>query len=234
MSHDDVLYFSYLLLKESQEIRKILRAKFPYLLLDEFQDTNPIQVAIIKMIAEKETVVGVIGDPCQAIFSFQGTDKNMFEQFWLNNMKLYYLPNNHRSTQEIINLLNHMRSNEDFSQSSPEGKSGENPTLLIGSTWAAYQFVLKKLKDKEFYTLAYKNDVVNMIKYRFKHSKLEEFDLVSRDKERGRLIYYIIHAIEYGRQVKLKEAIKFMKQAYRKVESFSDKVAFANLSILQN
>ena len=67
------------------------------------------------MIAEKETVIGVIGDPCQAIFSFQGTDENMFNQFLLEDMFLYYLEYNHRSTEEILTLLNHMRSGKTLS-----------------------------------------------------------------------------------------------------------------------
>lgn len=40
-------------------------------LIDEFQDTSPIQSKLIEMIAEKETVIGVIGDACQSIYSFQ-------------------------------------------------------------------------------------------------------------------------------------------------------------------
>jgi len=79
LSHDDVLYFSYLLLMQRQEIREIMRSKFPFILLDEFQDTSPLQAEIIKLIAEKETVIGVIGDPCQSIFSFQGTDESLFD-----------------------------------------------------------------------------------------------------------------------------------------------------------
>src|SRR5690606_33740620 len=99
MSHDDVLYFSYLILKQNEDIRNIIRAKFPYFLIDEFQDTSPLQVEIIKLIAEKETVVGVIGDPCQSIFSFQGADENTFNQFYLDGMSFYVLENNHRSTK---------------------------------------------------------------------------------------------------------------------------------------
>src|SRR5690606_37044257 len=72
LHHDDVLFFGYQLLIRHPFILKVLRAKFPYFVIDEFQDTNPIQTAIIKLLAEKETVVGVIGDKAQSIFSFQG------------------------------------------------------------------------------------------------------------------------------------------------------------------
>ena len=72
LSHDDVLYFAYRIIKEKTEVLKIIRARFPYVLIDEFQDTSPIQTEIIKMIGEKETCIGVIGDICQSIYSFQG------------------------------------------------------------------------------------------------------------------------------------------------------------------
>lgn len=232
LSHDDVLYFSYLLLLQKNEIREIIRAKFPYILLDEFQDTSPLQAEIIKLIAEKETVIGVIGDPCQAIFSFQGTDENLFDQFKLDGMSLHYLENNHRSTEQIINILNHIRTQKDFDQCSPDKKVGEMPVLLIGSSFTAHKYVSKTLGINSFYTLAYRNNETNAIKYNFKDNYTEGIDLIFGDSSRGWMVYYIIHAIEYGKQLKLQDAIKFMKKAYRKIDGFSDKKAFSNLKRL--
>ena len=66
--HEDVLYFSYVLIQNYPEILDFLRTKFPYIFVDEFQDTNPIQTFIIKRIAEKTTITGVIGDLAQSIY----------------------------------------------------------------------------------------------------------------------------------------------------------------------
>lgn len=222
MSHDDVLYFSYLILKQNKEIRNIIRAKFPYFLIDEFQDTSPLQVEIINLIAEKETVVGVIGDPCQSIFSFQGADENIFNQFNLDGMSFYVLENNHRSTKQIITVLNQIRNDVNFIQYSPDEKSGNKPILLIGDSFDAYYKFLSELENEEDWCiLAYKNDVINSIKFDIPDFESDDFDLYYRDKERGKLIYYIIHAIEYGRQMKLKDALKFMKKAFRKIDNFT-------------
>ncbi|MCU9599897.1 UvrD-helicase domain-containing protein [Pallidibacillus thermolactis] len=233
MSHDDVLYFSYLILKQNEDIRNIIRAKFPYFLIDEFQDTSPLQVEIIKLIAEKETVVGVIGDPCQSIFSFQGADENTFNQFYLDGMSFYVLENNHRSTKQIITVLNRMRNDVNFIQYSPDEKSGNKPILLIGDSFDAYYRFLSELEnEKDWCILAYKNDVINSIKFDIPDFESDEFDLYYRDKERGKLIYHIIHAIEYGRQMKLKDALKFMKKAFRKIDNFTDRDSIRKLNNL--
>ena len=65
----------------------ILRAKFPYILVDEIQDTNPFQTEIIKMLAEKESIIGVIGDDCQSIYGFQGADVSQFRDFNLKGIE---------------------------------------------------------------------------------------------------------------------------------------------------
>lgn len=230
LSHDDVLYFSYKLLTENDEIKRVLRAKFPYILLDEFQDTSPLQAEIVKLIAEKETIVGVIGDPCQAIFSFQGTDEELFDNFYLEGMKCYYLENNHRSTDQIISLLNHVRAGRDFDQYGPKEKQGEWPVLLVGNSFAAHKYVLNNCK--EFCTLAYKNNDTKALKYDFKFADKQETDLTFKDGNRGWMIHFVVHAIEYAKQMKIKEAIKFMRKAYRKLDSFTDKEAFSNLKRL--
>ncbi|MGR6010400.1 UvrD-helicase domain-containing protein [Bacillus cereus] len=72
LSHDDVLYFSYLLIKRNKKIREIIRAKFPYFLIDEFQDTSPLQVAIIKLLAKKRNGSWGYWRPLSIHFLFPG------------------------------------------------------------------------------------------------------------------------------------------------------------------
>lgn len=234
MSHDDVLYFSYLIIKKREEVKDIIRAKFPYFLIDEFQDTNPIQGIITKLIAERETIVGVIGDPCQSIFSFQGTDENIFNQFSIEGMENYILENNHRSTQEIISVLNLMRNDYNFVQRSPDRKIGKKPILIIGDAFSAYHLFKSQCNSENWCVLGYRNNVTNGMKYDVRDDITTEIDLFYKDNERGKRIHYIIHAIEYGKQMKLKEAIKFMKKAFRSVEHYSDKEALKGLKELLN
>ncbi len=236
ISHDDVLFLSYEILKTNERILEILRAKFPYIFIDEFQDTSPIQSEIIKMIGEKETIIGVIGDWGQSIFAFQGADFHKFIDFSLDDMELYKIENNYRSIEEIIDILNHVRNESDFTQNSPGNKTGNPPRILIGSFFDAYKEAIKISGDQNVCTLSFKNDISNIMKFGYE----DYFDSrninepLFRDGDRGWLITYTITAIEYGLQNKIKDAIKYMKKAYRKIENFNDKEALINLKRLIN
>ncbi|UKS60774.1 ATP-dependent helicase [Bacillus toyonensis] len=234
LSHDDVLYFAYRILMEDDRIKDIIRAKFPYILIDEFQDTSPLQTEIIKMIGQKETNIGLIGDLCQSIYSFQGANVESFEIFSLENMNLYTLKGNHRSSSEIINVLNHMRKGKDFEQFSPDHKSGESPSLLIGTKKSAYQYLHKK--SKRPVVLTYKKETSSSIEYDTESLEDLNFNVILQDSngDRGWRIFHIIQSIELAKQFQLKEALKIMKRAYRKEISFTDKDAFINLKRLLN
>lgn len=236
ISHDDVLYLSYKILEKKLRILDILRAKFPYILIDEFQDTNPIQSKIIEMIAEKEAIVGVIGDVCQSIYSFQGSDVQKFIDFTLNNMKLYMIDNNYRSTQQIIDVLNYIRNEKDFKQNSPDNKNGKKPAILVGGFLGAYNKAFEICNNKPVCTLTYRNDMSNILKYGFEDyfSTNISDELIFSDSNRGKLIFYVINSIEYCKQNKIKDAIKYMKKAYRKYEDFGDKEALLNIKRLMD
>ncbi len=116
LHYDDVLYFSWLLLEKYPSLLDVLRANFPYLFIDEFQDTNPIQTEILKKLSDKESTIGVIGDKAQSIYKFQGADVSQFVNFKLNGMREYKIEGNHRSTVEIINILNIVRNDAGLTQ----------------------------------------------------------------------------------------------------------------------
>lgn len=127
-----MLFFSFKIIEKYPFALNVLRAKFPYFFIDEFQDSNPIQVEILRKIGLEETVVGVIGDKAQSIFGFQGAEPNQFEQFSLANIIDYRINNNRRSTTEIISFLNHIRP--DFKQRGRENlmEISLSFTLVIG------------------------------------------------------------------------------------------------------
>ena len=72
---------------EHPEILRFIRSKFPYVFIDEFQDTHPLQTAIIKEIAKEKTIIGAIGNPAQSIFVFFGAKRSDFLDFKLDEQK---------------------------------------------------------------------------------------------------------------------------------------------------
>ncbi|WP_430788365.1 UvrD-helicase domain-containing protein [Virgibacillus flavescens] len=235
MSHDDVLYFGYQLLKENKSIREVIRAKFPYIFIDEFQDTNPIQSEILKMLGEKETIIGVIGDPAQSIYSFQGASIEFFSEFTLEEMVTYTITDNRRSSNEIIALANHVRSDTEFEQYNPDNKSNGKLKILVGNSLMAYsQYMESYNKDiSDWCVISYRNkDAKNVTMDSSKEKQAVDLDLFYEDNERGRMIYFIISALEYGVQMQVKEALKLLKKAYRKVEAYDEREAISDLKWL--
>lgn len=131
IDHEDVLYFAYRILEEHPTLQSFLSAKFPYIFIDEFQDTIQVQARIVRWLAEHGTRVGVIGDPEQAIYGFLKTTPKHFSDFSLPDFVDYYIADNRRSTGQIVQLLNGIRA-DSLTQTALRGDEGEPPSVYIG------------------------------------------------------------------------------------------------------
>jgi DNA helicase II / ATP-dependent DNA helicase PcrA len=108
MDFDDLLLKFYELLKHFPESLHKYQHKFKYILIDEFQDTNPAQYEIIKLLGAVYENVCVVGDDAQSIYSFRGATIENILQFQkdYDDVKIVKLEQNYRSTQNIIHAAN--------------------------------------------------------------------------------------------------------------------------------
>ncbi|MEJ2703406.1 MAG: UvrD-helicase domain-containing protein [Sedimentisphaerales bacterium] len=108
LDFDDLLSIWLRLLIEHQDVRDLLARQFLHILVDEYQDTNAIQGAIVDLLAEHHRNVAVVGDDSQAIYSFRGASfRNIISfQERYPEAKEYRLETNYRSTPEILTLAN--------------------------------------------------------------------------------------------------------------------------------
>jgi DNA helicase II / ATP-dependent DNA helicase PcrA len=113
MDFDDLLYKMYLLLTTVPEALSKYQRKFKYILIDEYQDTNPAQYEIIKLLGAMHENVCVVGDDAQSIYSFRGATIENIMQFQkdYDNVKVVKLEQNYRSTQNILNVANEVIGN---------------------------------------------------------------------------------------------------------------------------
>jgi DNA helicase-2/ATP-dependent DNA helicase PcrA len=113
MDFDDLLIKMFELLKQFPEALSKYQRKFKYILIDEYQDTNPAQYEIIKLLGAMHENVCVVGDDAQSIYSFRGATIQNILQFQkdYDEVKLVKLEQNYRSTQNIINVANEIISN---------------------------------------------------------------------------------------------------------------------------
>lgn len=113
MDFDDLLIKMYELLKNFPEALSKYQRKFKYILIDEYQDTNPAQYEIIKLLGAMHENVCVVGDDAQSIYSFRGATIENILQFQkdYDDVKVVKLEQNYRSTQNILDVANEIISN---------------------------------------------------------------------------------------------------------------------------
>src|SRR5690625_5138247 len=99
-----------MLVKENPFIFEVLKTKFPYIFIDEYQDTNLIQNDLLLKLLKLGSVVGVIGDRAQSIYDFAGANIQSFANFPVDESSHYVIKENRRSTEEIVEFLNTLRT----------------------------------------------------------------------------------------------------------------------------
>lgn len=113
MDFDDLLLKFYEILKTFPECLSKYQQKFKYILIDEYQDTNPAQYEIIKLLGAMNENVCVVGDDAQSIYSFRGATIQNILQFQTDydDVKVVKLEQNYRSTKSIIHAANEVIKN---------------------------------------------------------------------------------------------------------------------------
>lgn len=160
LTHNEILYFGYRILESNPTALYAIRVKFPFIFVDEFQDTNPLQTLLIKLIGQKSTVVGVVGDIAQSIYSFQGAQPTDFKNFSIDGSRElmeYVINGNRRSTENVVNFCNYLRqSDSDVVQVSDRPYNTEEDKVrsevkkihfLMGNSPAIYNTIKNILKN---------------------------------------------------------------------------------------
>lgn len=160
LTHNEILYFGYRILQHNHTALYATRVKFPFIFVDEFQDTNPLQTLLIKLIGSKSTVIGTIGDVAQSIYSFQGAKPSQFLALNIDGNRAsseYAISGNRRSTANVVNLCNFLRKsdstitqNSEKCYNSDEEKQSAEKTkihIISGEDAAAKQLINSAITD---------------------------------------------------------------------------------------
>ena len=108
MDFDDLLMLTFQLFRDHEEIRQKYASRFDYILVDEYQDTNHVQMSIVMQLCKEKLRVCAVGDDSQSIYSFRGAniDNILNYQKQLPGTQLFKLEQNYRSTQTIVEAAN--------------------------------------------------------------------------------------------------------------------------------
>ncbi|MGQ1891790.1 UvrD-helicase domain-containing protein [Thermophagus sp. OGC60D27] len=223
MHHEDVLYFSYLILCCSPRVAEFIRAKFPYIFIDEFQDTTEIQTWLIEKITEQHTIVGVVGDIAQSIYKFTGAKRDDFINFKRDGISEFKLNHNHRSTKRIIDFLNQLRPdiNLEYGQGQPDGEAVK---VLVGKIQDAKYWFEENFPDTPLYILTRKNTTVSEINNQIGLSNtnlLNEMYSNDTNPQRVRFLHSLLMSFKYHKKGDLKNALNEIYKSLRRVSGTS-------------
>lgn len=210
MHYDDVIYFAYRLFERIPFIQEVIARKFPFLFIDEFQDSHPIQVGLIKKLSERGSIIGVIGDPAQSIYQFLGADVTQFNTFTLPHLQEYVINGNRRSTIKIVDFLNSIRG--DLQQVPHRTAQGEVPALLVGSHIDNYQKV-QEIIGTDVYALSYDNLNANSLKKMMNANAQDKHlidNIIDSNEERKTVVATYIKALEHAKAKKFKKAFDLL------------------------
>ncbi|MFA4954257.1 MAG: UvrD-helicase domain-containing protein [Patescibacteria group bacterium] len=211
MDFDDLLT-NWLAIFSHPEVGPGLAGRFRYVLVDEYQDTNAIQAALVVALGQKQRNVLVVGDDAQSIYAFRGANVQNILRFpdeW-RDAKIFKLLTNYRSVPEILNLANdslqHNTGQFQKELVAVRGK-GERPTLVVASSARQEaQFVAEQILQLRSQGTALGNMAV--LFRSSAHSQSLEFELMKRD-----VPYEYRGGMKFFERAHIKDALAYIRVA---------------------
>ncbi len=207
---DDLLTATLNLLETQTDIREGLARHFQYLLVDEYQDTNPVQAAILYHLSSHYKNILVVGDDAQSIYSFRAADiKNILDfNKTYPEAKMFKLETNYRSTPNILDLANDVIS-KNFNQFPKNLKSLRPklsaPSLLsAGSQNDEAKFIADKILELRGEGVELKNMAV-LFRASY-HSQVLEMELTRRD-----IPYEYRGGVKFFERSHIKDVISYLR-----------------------
>lgn len=154
LDFDDMLLYCYDLFRKRKDILGAWQKKFQYILVDEFQDINPLQYDIVKMLAAPENNLFVVGDDDQSIYHFRGARPEIMLNFTSDykNAETVLLNVNHRCTGNILatamKVIDHNETRFAKKLSTPNGEGEPVTCRIFQNPGEEYASVVRELKER--------------------------------------------------------------------------------------
>src|SRR6185369_11207278 len=219
LDFDDLLIKTVRLLRDVPEVRERYNDRFRYLLVDEYQDTNQLQFALIRLLTEKQQNICVVGDPDQSIYRWRGADITnilKFEEHFAS-ARVIRLEENYRSTQNILDLAhgvikhNVERKEKALWTQNPAGEKIRYYQALDAESEA--RFVAGKVQEH----LRPDPDLRAAVLYRT-NSRSRVFEEAMR---RAGLAYNIVGGFSFYERMEVRDIIAYLKLAMNPHDSIA-------------
>ncbi len=228
MDFDDLLSNLLLLLREHENIRRILSQQFRYVLVDEYQDTNHLQANIVQLLSQEHKNILVVGDDAQSIYSFRGADISNILGFpkLYPETKMFKLEVNYRSTQPVLDVANTIIKNNiaQFPKKLQHVREGSIKPIIVPavSDEQEAEFIVQKILELREDGVPLKEMAV-LFRAAY-HSQALEFELTRRD-----IPYDFRGGMRFFDRAHIKDVLAFLKV----VDNPKDEVAMSRVLRLQ-
>src|SRR6266487_327422 len=219
LDFDDLLIKTVRLLRDVLEVRERYNNQFRYLLVDEYQDTNSLQFALIRLLTEKQQNICVVGDPDQSIYRWRGADIQNILQFeeHFPAAKVIRLEENYRSTQNILDIAsgvikhNVERKEKALWTQNIRGELIRYYQALDAESEA--RFAARKIQEH----LAAEPDIRAAVLYRT-NSQSRVFEEAMR---RASISYNIVGGFSFYERMEVRDIIAYLKLALNRHDSIA-------------
>jgi len=210
LDFDDLIMLAVKLFEKKPEILKKYQEKFKYILVDEYQDTDPAQYQLVKLLSSKYKNLCVVGDDAQSIYSFRSADFRNILNFEKDypQARVVTLDQNYRSTQTILDAASKLISKNIYQK--PKNLWTENPPgppisiIETEDEKGEAEFVIDKIQ--EFSKLGYNfNDFTIFYRTNAQSRALEEAFI------RNNLPYKLVGAVKFYQRKEVKDIISYLK-----------------------
>lgn len=219
---DDLLFLTVELFQNHPAVLESYRARWKYLLIDEYQDTNACQYTIAKLLVEKTRNIFVVGDPDQSIYSWRGANIENILNFERDypGAKIVRLEQNYRSTSNILEAANAViaRNTARFEKNlwSNLGEGELIGVRQMRSERDEANFVIETLLEHHLHDRIPYSEIVVFYRTNAQSRALEDVFL------RNRIPYTIVGGMSFYQRKEIKDILSFLRLAH----SASDFVSF--------
>ncbi len=211
LDFDDLMIKTVKLLRTNKEVRDKFNDKFKYILVDEYQDTNALQFALIKYLTEKQQNICVVGDDAQSIYGFRQADiRNIldFEQHYPDTKEIL-LEQNYRSTQTILDVAHAIIENNSEQRKKKLWTANEGGEKIF--YYQAFdgdgeaRFVASQIEDHR--RKSTKNKIAILYRTNAQSRVFEE------SLRRYRIDYNIVGGFSFYERAEVKDIVAYLKLA---------------------
>lgn len=221
LDFDDLILRTAELFTKSDEVREAYKNRFKHILVDEYQDTNPIQYKLLKSLTEEKSNIFVVGDDWQSIYSWRGADYRIILNFEQDfpGAKVIKLEQNYRSTQNILDAA-HKIITKNSSRSAKELFTDEGPGKEVELMQASSEnheaeMIVTKMRDLMSEEDRKWKDFVVLYRTNAQSRSFEEAFM------RTGTPYQIVGGIRFYERKEVKDLISYLRLIYNPNDSVS-------------